>query len=87
MKTNECSTHNTTTPDQQSRDLPTEKMADTNKRLEELEKYQNRIVSSINELNVTSIDMKLQISKIEKENEELRQLVKANWTNIIIEQA
>lgn len=62
-------------------------MADITKRLEELEKYQNRIVASIKELNTTNIEMKQRLSHLEKENEELRQLVNANGTNIIIEQA
>lgn len=61
-------------------------MADTIKRLKELEKYQNCIVASIKKLNTNDMKMKTRIMYLEGENEELRQLVNVNGMNIIIEQ-
>lgn len=55
--------------------------------LEELEKYQNRIVASIKELNTNDNELKQKIATLEKENKKLRHLVNANRTNIIIEKA
>lgn len=48
---------------------------------------QNRIVASIKELNTNNMDIMARITNLEKKNEELKQLVNANGTNIIIEQA
>lgn len=62
-------------------------MTDIARRLDELEKYQHKIVASIKELNGHNNDQKQKIALLEKENEELRQLVNANGTNIMIEQA
>lgn len=58
-----------------------------NKRLEELEKYQNRIVASINELNTNIKELQDCMNKLEDENEKFRELLNTNDTNIIIKQA
>lgn len=63
------------------------KMGETNKRLEELEKYQHRIVASIKELNTYNKELQDRMVKIEEENKKLRDLLNTNGTNIIIEQA
>lgn len=46
-------------------------MSEENKRLEELEKYQNRIVVSIKELNLYIKDLQDRINKLEDEKENL----------------
>lgn len=61
-------------------------MADISKRLDELEKYQNKIIASIKELNGNNTELKLKVATLEKENENLRQLVNTNGTDLIIKQ-
>lgn len=62
-------------------------MVEVDKRLEKLEKYQDRVVASIKELNSNNIELQERVKKLEDENEKLRDLLNANGTNIIIEQA
>lgn len=61
-------------------------MKEITKRVEELEKYQNRIVASIKELNTNNQELKEKVGKLEEENERLRMLLNTNRTDIIIEQ-
>lgn len=56
-------------------------MVEVNKRLKELENYQNRIVASIKELNTNNKKLRDRIDKLEVENAKLRKIV--TYSNLV----